>query len=105
MRLIDANALEKIIKKEQDKLEENVNLWNINKPIWKGLAYTRRMVIDAPTIDPMTCLVCENCIHFEGSIENSREQGRCKKFSAWKYAFEPHCSSYCPNYSAEMNKQ
>ena len=51
MRLIDADALSQAIQKEQVKLETCSDpLWELNKPIWKGLTYARRMIKDAPTI-------------------------------------------------------
>ena len=52
-RYIDADLLDKEIDKLQDSLSTNNDaLWSRNKPIYKALAYTRKMIReDVPTAD------------------------------------------------------
>lgn len=46
---IDRDAVVKEIRAAQRKLESNDdNLWEINKPYFKGLAWAHRIVLDAP---------------------------------------------------------
>ena len=53
MRLIDADALSEDIDQAQDSLMTNDDkMWDINKPYFKGLAWARGLINDAPTVNP-----------------------------------------------------
>lgn len=66
MRLIDADKLDGKIDFEQQTLKsDNDKIWQMNKGYFKGLAWARRLLIDAPTVDAVEVVRCKDCKHGE----------------------------------------
>lgn len=62
--LISRSALLELITNAQKLLEtDNDRLWEKNKPIFKGLAWAHRLVLDAPAVDAVEVVRCKQCEH------------------------------------------
>ena len=61
MRLIDADEFSEEIDRVQESLMTNDdNMWTINKPYFKGLAWARGLINDSPTITPYKWISVED---------------------------------------------
>ena len=65
-RYINADILSQEIDKLQSELQSNNDaIWNINKPIYKGLCYARGIINDIPTADVVEVVRCKDCRYWE----------------------------------------
>ena len=59
---IERGALEKKIDKAQELLKnQHPRLWYVNKKYFQGLAWARRLLLDAPAADVVEVVRCKNC--------------------------------------------
>ena len=74
---IERAALEKEIDEAQNELTSNDDrIWYINKPYFKGLAWARRLLLDAPAADVVEVVRCKDCKYY-------RDWGDCTTCSLW----------------------
>ncbi len=65
-RYLDAEILESKIDEMQDELlTNNDELWDINKPYYKGLAIARGFLNDTPTADVVEVVRCKDCKYWD----------------------------------------
>lgn len=94
--VIDNAISRKYIDEEIDKLQEELKsnndaIWNLNKKAYKYLAYIRRTVLDAPSVQPKMKMG-KWIEHFN---EDEYECDRCHEWSDCQF-------DYCPNCGAKM---
>jgi hypothetical protein len=76
---IEREALEKQIYEAQNELIRNDDRnWNMNRKYFKGLAWARRLLLDAPAADVVEVVRCKNC------TEWNETEGECSHWYGFR---------------------
>jgi hypothetical protein len=99
---IEREALEKQIDEAQNKLISNDDrIWNMNRKYFKGLAWARRLLLDAPTADVVEVRRGEWKRYMTGNGWDYWEDLICP-FCEKKHEKPRFKMNFCPNCGADM---